>query len=118
VTNSPSGNPPINTRNLDTSIAVQSGDTILLGGLISEDDQTSEDGVPGLSRIPLLGKLFGSTKTENQRTELIVLITPQVMSNSEEARAITEEYRRQFKSLAPLRAQMEGESAEPENLKP
>ena len=118
VTNSPSGNPPINTRNLDTSIAVQSGDTILLGGLISEDDQTSEDGVPGLSRIPVLGKLFGSTKTENQRTELIVLITPQVMSNSEEARAITEEYRRQFKSLAPLRAQMEGATAEPEESKP
>jgi general secretion pathway protein D len=118
VTNSPSGNPPINTRNLDTSIAVQSGDTILLGGLISEDDQTSEDGVPGLSRIPIIGKLFGSTKTENQRTELIVLITPQVMSNSEEARAITEEYRRQFKSLTPLREQMEKENSAPEASTP
>ena len=101
-------NPPINTRTLDTSIAVQSGDTILLGGLISEDDQTTEDGVPGLSRIPVLGKLFGSTATNNQRTELIVLITPQVMGNSEEARAITEEYKNQFQSLAPLRKQMDG----------
>jgi general secretion pathway protein D len=118
VTNSPSGNPPINTRNLDTSIAVQSGDTILLGGLISEDDQTSEDGVPGLSRIPIIGKLFGSTKTENQRTELIVLITPQVMSNSEEARAITEEYRRQFKSLTPLREQLEKANSTPEASTP
>lgn len=101
-------NPPINTRTLDTSIAVQSGDTILLGGLISEDDQTGNDGVPGLSRIPVLGKLFGSTSTNNQRTELIVLITPQVMANSDEARAITEEYKNQFQSLAPLRKQMDG----------
>ncbi len=109
------GNPPINTRTLDTNIAVQSGDTILLGGLISEDDQTSEDGVPGLSRIPVIGKLFGSTKKDTQRTELIVLITPQVMSNSEEAREITEEYKRQFQSLAPLRAQMGGAARQPEN---
>lgn len=107
-TDSATGNPPINTRTLDTSIAVQSGDTILLGGLISEDDQTSEDGVPGLSRIPVIGKLFGSTTTSNQRTELIVLITPQVMANSDEARAITEEYKNQFQSLAPLRKEMEG----------
>ncbi len=96
-------NPPINTRTLDTSIAVQSGQTILLGGLISEDDQTSEDGVPGLSRIPVLGKLFGSTKRDHQRTELIVLITPQVVNNSDEAQEVTEEYKRQFQSLIPLR---------------
>ncbi|HPN80241.1 type II secretion system secretin GspD [Dokdonella sp.] len=104
------GNPPINTRTLDTSIAVQSGDTILLGGLISEDDQTSGDGVPGLSRIPVLGKLFSSTTKRNQRTELIVLITPQVVSNSDEAREVTDEYKRQFQSLAPLRKAVESRS--------
>lgn len=98
-------NPPINTRTLDTSIAVQSGQTILLGGLISEDDQTSEDGVPGLSKIPVLGKLFGYTKKGKQRTELIVLITPQVVSNSDEAREITEDYKRQFQNLDPLRGE-------------
>ena len=104
----PGENPPINTRTLDTSIAVQSGQTILLGGLISEDDQDSDDGVPGLSRIPILGKLFGSTKRGHQRTELIVLITPQVVNNSDDAREVTEEYKRQFQNLAPLRAQMGG----------
>ena len=112
----PGENPQINTRTLDTSIAVQSGQTILLGGLISEDDQDSDDGVPGLSRIPILGKLFGSTDRKNQRTELIVLITPQVVNNSDEAREVTEEYKRQFKNLAPLRTQMNGanEVTEPE----
>ncbi|HET9032424.1 MAG TPA: type II secretion system secretin GspD [Dokdonella sp.] len=106
----PGANPPINTRTLDSSIAVQSGQTILLGGLISEDDQDSDDGVPGLSRIPVLGKLFGSTSKNHQRTELIVLITPQVVNNSDEAREITEEYKRQFQSLAPLRSEMRGSS--------
>lgn len=112
------GNPPINTRTLDTSIAVQSGDTILLGGLISEDDQTSEDGVPGLSRIPVLGKLFGSTRKETQRTELIVLITPQVMNNSEDAREITEEYKRQFQSLVPLHEMVKPSKPEAVNDNP
>ncbi len=105
---SSNGNREINTRTLDTSIAVQSGQTILLGGLISEDNQTSDEGVPGLSRIPILGKLFGSTINSKQRTELIVLITPHVVSNSEEAREVTEEYKRQFQSLVPLRPEVNG----------
>ena len=108
ATTAANGNPPIDKRTIDTQIAVQSGDTILLGGLISEDDGTTEEGVPGLSRIPVLGKLFGRTTTRKNRTELIVLITPQVMTNSEEAREVTENYKRQFEGLEPLRAQMNG----------
>ncbi|MFZ1724938.1 MAG: type II secretion system protein GspD, partial [Dokdonella sp.] len=104
---SANGNREINKRTLDTSIAVQSGQTILLGGLISEDDQDSDDGVPGLSRVPVLGKLFGSTSRSHQRTELIVLITPEVVSNSDEAREITEEYKRQFQNLNPLRGEQQ-----------
>ena len=99
-------NPPINQRTIDTQIAVQSGDTVLLGGLISEDDGQSKSGVPGLHRVPVLGKLFGNTSKRTNRTELIVLITPKVMANSEEAREVTESYRRQFQSLEPLRARM------------
>jgi general secretion pathway protein D len=98
------GNPAINSRTIDTQIAVQSGDTILLGGLISEDDATTNGGVPGLSRVPVIGKLFGNTIKKKNRTELIVLITPQVMSNSEEAREVTESYKLQFKGIEPLRA--------------
>ena len=98
-----SNNPPINQRQLQTQIAVQSGDTILLGGLISEDSQDSNNGVPGLRRVPVLGKLFSSTKESKQRTELIVLITPQVMTNAAEAREVTEDYKRQFQGLDPLR---------------
>lgn len=111
----PNTNPEINTRTIDSSIAVQSGQTILLGGLISEDSQDTDDGVPGLSRIPVLGKLFGSTNKKTQRTELIVLITPQVVNNSDEARDVTEEYKRQFQSLIPLRVQTSGEKLIPES---
>ncbi|HVH34869.1 MAG TPA: hypothetical protein VM847_12260, partial [Tahibacter sp.] len=61
------------------------------------------DGVPGLSRIPLIGNLFGHTKRNRTRTELIVLITPRVVGNAVDARSITEEYQRRFESLPPIK---------------
>jgi general secretion pathway protein D len=98
-----SGNVPIEQRTLTTEIAVQSGQTILLGGLIQDTTQDTENGVPGLSRIPILGKLFGSTSHTNQRTELLILITPRVITSTDEARAVTDEYQRRFEGLRPLR---------------
>lgn len=110
-----SQNPPINKRTLDTSIAVQSGETVLLGGLIAENANEGGTSVPGLSRIPVLGKLFGQTEKRTDRTELIVMITPRVMANTEEAREVTEDYRRQFQSLAPLPAET---AREPRRIPP
>ena len=106
-------NPPISQRQLQTQIAVQSGQTVLLGGLISENDIDSTSGVPGLTSIPLLGRLFGNTSKTRQRTEIIVLITPQVIANTEDARAMTDEYQSKFESLAPLRAKKAAESSAP-----
>lgn len=97
------GNPPISQRALSTQVAVQSGQTVLLGGLIQQTDQTTNTGIPGLNQIPILGRLFGSTDRSKDRTELIVLITPRVITNSEEAKQITDEYQQKFESLAPLR---------------
>ena len=94
---------PIEQRQLTTEIAVQSGQTVLLGGLIQDTTQDSENGIPGLSRIPILGRLFGSTTRSNQRTELLVLITPRVITSTEEASAVTDEYQRRFEGLRPLR---------------
>lgn len=98
------GNPPINQRQLQTQIAVQSGETVLLGGLIEEHDAITKTGVPFLNDVPLLGRLFGSTSKTRDRTEIIVLITPRVISSMEDARTMTDEYRNKFESLAPLRA--------------
>ena len=97
-------NPAINQRNLDTQVAVQSGQTVLLGGMIQDQDGDSRNGVPVLSKIPVLGSLFGSTSKTRQRTELIVLITPRVITNSDEAQQMTQEYESKFESLRPLRA--------------
>jgi general secretion pathway protein D len=83
---------------------VQSGQTVLLGGLIQQDEGTSDTGIPGLNRIPIIGRLFGSTSRHRNRTELIVLITPRVIRSSSEAREITNDYQREFESLKPLRA--------------
>ena len=96
------GNVPIDTRTIETEVAVQSGNTVVLGGLITQSSGNSSSGVPFLSRIPLIGALFGNRSTDSDRDELIILITPRVIRSTDDARAITEEYRRRFRGLKPL----------------
>ena len=96
------GNYTITNRALSTEVAVQSGQTVLLGGLIQQTDSTQDYGVPFLSRIPVLGRLFGTTQRKKARTELIVLITPHIIRNPEDARRVTDEYQTQFESLKPI----------------
>lgn len=96
------GNVPIDTRSIQTEVAVQSGNTVVLGGLIREESSNSSSGVPFLSRIPVLGALFGGQGTSNDREELIVLITPRVVRNADDARQITDEYQRRFRGLKPM----------------
>lgn len=98
------GNSTIQQRAVGTQIAVQSGQTVLLGGLIQQNESVTDNGIPGLNRIPWVGRLFGTTDHSRNRTELIVLITPRVITSSEEAKQVTDEYQRKFESLAPLRA--------------
>ncbi|HUA81851.1 MAG TPA: type II secretion system secretin GspD [Dyella sp.] len=109
VTANSQGNYTIQQRQIATQLGVQNGQTVLLGGLISQTNTDQNSGVPGLSRIPILGKLFGSTSKNKTRQELIVLITPRVITSSDEAKQITDEYQEKFQSLAPLH----GEKAPP-----
>ncbi|MCH8479524.1 MAG: hypothetical protein LAT56_16525, partial [Wenzhouxiangella sp.] len=95
-------NPTINTRNLSTEVAVQSGQTIMLGGLIQEDEQINRDGVPGLQRVPVLGGLFRTTRNSMARTETLVLITPTVIETTEKLRETSDEVRSRFRALDPL----------------
>jgi general secretion pathway protein D len=99
------GNYTIQQRQVATQLGVQNGQTVLLGGLISQTNTDQNSGVPGLNRIPVLGKLFGSTGKNKTRQELIVLITPRVITNSDEAKQVTDEYQEKFQSLAPLHGQ-------------
>jgi general secretion pathway protein D len=104
VASNSNGNPPINQRLLQTQVAVQSGETLLLGGLIQDNRSEGQTGLPLVSKVPVLRNLFGSTNQTKNRTELIVLITPRVIASVDEAREATLEYTRQFESLTPLRA--------------
>lgn len=100
-----SGNVPVDQRKIKTEVAVQSGQTVLLGGLIKQTDSKSSSGAPGLHRIPIIGGLFGGKSRETSRQELLVMITPVVIRNGDDARRLTDEYSRQFRALEPLRAQ-------------
>jgi len=102
------GNVPVDKKTIETEVAVQSGDTVLLGGLIQQNDSNSNSGVPGLKNIPILGRIFGSSSTDKSRKELLVLITPTVVrGGAEEARELTEEYKKRFLGLEPLIRDME-----------
>ena len=94
-------NPRISTRSVSTQVAVQSGQTVLLGGLIKQDNAESVSAVPYLGKIPGLRWLFGNTSKSKDRTELIVLITPRVITSSSQARQVTDDYRQQMQLLRP-----------------
>ncbi|MBT8123978.1 MAG: type II secretion system protein GspD, partial [Gammaproteobacteria bacterium] len=91
--------PTIDQREVSTSVAVMSGDTIVLGGLIQDGNAQGNSGVPGLRNLPLLGPLFGTTTRASARTELLVLITPTAIHNPAEAREATQELRNKLDGL-------------------
>ncbi len=79
----------INKTEVSTNLVVQDGHTIIIGGLIREDKSKSRTGIPWLVKIPILGFLFGGTNDTNKRTELIILLTPHVVKNQNEAKSLT-----------------------------
>jgi general secretion pathway protein D len=85
--------PTISERRVHSTVAVTSGQTVLLGGLISESDQKTKSGIPGLNEIKFLGDLLGNTSGTKTRSEIIIFIRPQLIRNSVTARAVTEEFR-------------------------
>ncbi|MBV6827722.1 type II secretion system secretin GspD [Xanthomonas euvesicatoria] len=96
-------NVDINTRRVKTEAAVQSGDTIMLAGLIDDSTTNGSNGVPFLSKLPVVGALFGTKSRTSNRREVIVLITPSIVRNPQEARNLTDEYGQKFKAMEPLK---------------
>jgi general secretion pathway protein D len=96
------GNVRIDTNKVRTSAMIPSGETIMLAGLITDGASKTSSGIPGLSRIPVIGGLFGQQGTSTKREELIVLITPTVVRNPQEAREMTDEYSRRFRAMEPI----------------
>ena len=93
--------PDIDLRRIESSVTVQSGQTVLLGGLISENNSVDRSGLPGLSAIPGLGAIFGNQSDSRSRTELIVFITPHVLHDGDDARRLTEELVGRLSSMRP-----------------
>ncbi len=71
----------IGTRNTATTLRLADGETQVLAGLINDEDRKSSSGVPGLSRLPVLGRLFGTQTDTRNKTEVVLLITPRVVRN-------------------------------------
>ena len=90
------GNVSIAQRTINSSVTVQSGQTVVLGGLILENTTEGRSGIPILQDIPLLGNLFSKSTEDVFRTELLITVKPQVITNSSEMRRATEELRRQM----------------------
>ena len=89
-------------RRINSKVAIQSGQTLVLGGLITDRNSEGQTGIPGLYKVPIIGPLFGNTQRDFQRTELVVLITPRVVNNSQEAAKITEEIKETMRGVVPL----------------
>ena len=85
--------PTISQRKIETTVAVQDGQTLALGGLISDNVTNGVSGVPWLSEVPVVGSLFGTTNDSVQRTEIIVLVTPHVVRDAPSAESVTDELR-------------------------
>src|SRR5688572_14428626 len=88
-TNSPS----FTTRDAETTAVVQDGDTLAIGGIISDTTRRDRTGVPYLMNLPVVGRLFGTTNDTTDRTELVMLITPHVVRNRDEAQVVTEAFK-------------------------
>ena len=86
-------------RTAETTAIVQSGHTLVIGGLISERRDKSRSGIPLLSSIPGLGYLFGSTTESSKRTELLLLVTPYVINTLDEADQITKDFQDRVKTI-------------------
>lgn len=113
TTTSSINSPTIQQRKVSTSVAVQDGDTVVLGGLISENVKKDRSGIPFLQSLPAIGNLFRATDNATARTELLVFISPHVIDTLQRSRAITEELRQKLPLLQPLLQKGQGIGPKP-----
>jgi general secretion pathway protein D len=88
--------PAIFNRSLRTSLSLRHGQSHILGGLMSRRENSGRSGVPGLKDVPLMGGLFRSQSRASDRTELVLIITPYILDDENDAGAITEAVRKQL----------------------
>ena len=107
------GQPSFTQRQLSSKVAVRSGESIVMGGLIQDRSSTSKSGIPFLHTIPVLGNLFGSTATDGNRTELIVVITPRVVRSDIDIREVSDDLRSRMQGLKAIELRDQRRSTTP-----
>jgi general secretion pathway protein D len=99
TTTSKIDSPSFSQRNVSTQVTVEDGDTIAIGGIITENNIDSSSGIPLLHRIPYLGAAFGTKTAHKDRTELIIFLTPRVIYDTTQMADATEELKQKVKGL-------------------
>ena len=100
------GSPAFSTREIDTTLVVQNGSTVLLGGIIDDSISHGRSGVPYLMDIPVLGWAFRSERNTTTRTELLLTITPYVIRSRDEAEGVTDDFSERIQGLRELQDAM------------
>lgn len=90
------GSPTILNREISTSLTLRDGGSLLMGGLIAENQSDGETGIPGIAKVPLLGRLFRTDTTQVDRTELIILVIPYVIADHAEGWELTKRVEEQL----------------------
>jgi general secretion pathway protein D len=88
-----------NTREVNTEVVLKDNQVLVMGGLMRTDTSQTVEGIPGLMDIPYLGKLFSSESTTSTKTELMIFITPHIISTVEDSKIATEEMRKRISSI-------------------
>jgi general secretion pathway protein D len=86
-------------KEIESSVAIHDGETIVLGGLIKENNTYNKSGMPWLHELPWVGALFGNTTNNKDKSELVVLITPRVVKSKQDSRLISNEFKRKLTGI-------------------
>ncbi|MBR1673036.1 MAG: type II secretion system secretin GspD [Fretibacterium sp.] len=91
-------------REVNTSVVVADGETIILGGMIKETERVLRRGVPGFSSIPLIGGLFKKVSKDTEKVDFVIFLTPQIINNPDEMRGVTARAAGFMEAFAPAAA--------------
>ena len=91
--------PSFSQRNVSTQVTVEDGDTIAIGGIIMDNTTETSGGIPFFNRLPYVGALFGTKTHHNDRTELIIFLTPRVIYDTAQMTDATEELKQKVQGL-------------------
>ncbi|MEO2268636.1 hypothetical protein V1358_15100 [Pseudoalteromonas sp. YIC-656] len=92
--------PPILNRSFNTELLALDGKTVILGGLISQNNSKADTAVPGLSKLPVIGNLFfGSKSEEERRVELVVMITPRIITSEQDINEAIGAFSKEYENL-------------------